>query len=193
MFKINCKKQKINAGFTLLEALVATSILMVAVAAPITIAQKGLSSAVYSKNQMIAAYLAQDAIEYVKNVRDEASINSTDAFGNHTFDWALAFPRLNDCLVTVNPEGCQIDTIASAGSGVIKPYSENPEGQLSKDPNTGFYGFDGEPTNFNRQIKITLNPYKDTNPNPNEAKINVIVSWGEGENKVDVSTLIYNI
>ena len=65
-------------GFTLIETLVAISILMVAVASPLTIAQKGLASAIYAKDQIIASYLAQDAIEYIinasgKNVADGAN------------------------------------------------------------------------------------------------------------------------
>lgn len=65
-------------GFTLIETLVAISILMVAVASPLTIAQKGLSSAIYAKDQIIASYLAQDAIEYLRNVSDrntESGVN----------------------------------------------------------------------------------------------------------------------
>ena len=67
-----------NRAFTLIETLVAISILMVAVASPLTIAQKGLASAIYAKDQIIASYLAQDAIEYIinasgKNVADGAN------------------------------------------------------------------------------------------------------------------------
>ena len=56
-----------NKGFTLIETLVAISILMIAVASPLTIAQKGLASAIFAKDQIIASYLAQDAIEYIIN------------------------------------------------------------------------------------------------------------------------------
>lgn len=61
---------KPNLGFTLLESLVAISILMIAVASPMTISQKGLSSAIHAKNQITASYLAQDAIEYIINKSD---------------------------------------------------------------------------------------------------------------------------
>ena len=62
-------KLKLTAGFTLVEALVAISILMVAVASPMVIAQKGLNSANYSRDQMTATFLAEDALEFIKNFR----------------------------------------------------------------------------------------------------------------------------
>ena len=44
---------------------------MIAVASPLTIAQKGLTSAIYAKDQITASYLAQDAIEYLRNWSDQ--------------------------------------------------------------------------------------------------------------------------
>jgi type II secretory pathway pseudopilin PulG len=167
----NFKRVKFDGGFTLLEALVAISILMVAVVAPITIAQKGLSSAVYTKNQMIASYLAQDAIEYVKNKRDENILNK--------YEW---LEDLGNCL---NNLSCQIDTI----TGSILPYLDNQP--LHKDPINNFYGYEtgGTKTNFIRKINITKKEINDFN----EALINVVVRWDSDENnKVDVSTLIFN-
>lgn len=152
-------------GFTLLEALVAVSILMVAVAAPMTIAQKGLSSASYSKNQMIASYLAQDAIEYIKNKRDENVINKRE--------W---LDRLEDCS---NTTGCQIDTITS----VISPYSGS--NHLQQDVTNKFYGYalGGTDTGFTRKVEIQEN-------NENEVLLIVTVSWGA--DKVTVKSLMYN-
>jgi len=186
MFKFNLKKNKgpartcFRGGFTLLEALVATSILMVAVAAPITIAQKGLSSAVYSKNQMIASYLAQDAIEYIKNKRDENFIGN---IGNANLDWLAG---LGECL---DDKSCAIDTKADAGVGEI---IEDETGKLKKEKdsegNFEFYGYSdsGEDTNFTRKINII-------EADEVRALITVEVSWGSVENTVTVKTLIYNI
>jgi Tfp pilus assembly protein PilV len=61
-----------SRGFTLIETFIAVTILMVAVVGPITIAQRSLSSAKFSRDRVIAYYLAQDAIEYVRSVRDDA-------------------------------------------------------------------------------------------------------------------------
>ena len=58
-------------GFTLVETLVAVAVLTAAIAGPMTLVQKSLSSARYAKDQTIANYLAGEAIEYVRSLRDE--------------------------------------------------------------------------------------------------------------------------
>ena len=174
MIKPNLKKR----GFTLLEALVAVSILMVAVVAPITIAQKGLSSATYSKNQMIASYLTQDAIEYIKNVRDQNSIRNS-------FDWAGLWGSGGFFNLCQSPNFCKLDTNALGGAGQVQAY--NTGDFLHIDAN-GFYGFSGSLTNFSRKIQITLDP---NSRNPDEALITVIVNWGTTDS-ITIKSLIFN-
>jgi Tfp pilus assembly protein PilV len=58
------KSLKNNSGFTIVETLVAITILMIAIAGPLTIAQKGLTASTYARDQMIASFLAQDGLEY---------------------------------------------------------------------------------------------------------------------------------
>ncbi len=166
-----------RGGFTLLEALVAVSILMVAVVAPITIAQKGLSSAVYTKNQMIASYLAQDAIEYIKNVRD----------GNILLNkitptvWLDGF---DDCL---DSNLCAVDTKYDSIGEIFEDETKVLKKEKDIEGKFQFYGyFTGEDTNFTRSINIKK-------ISDDEALINVVVRWdADIDNKVDVSTLIYN-
>jgi prepilin-type N-terminal cleavage/methylation domain-containing protein len=64
------KLMNVSRGFTLVESMVAISILSLAVTAPLLIAQKGIGAAIYSRDQITAFYLAQEAVEYVRNVRD---------------------------------------------------------------------------------------------------------------------------
>lgn len=168
---------KTNKGFTLLEALVAISILMVAVVAPITIAQKGLSSAVYTKNQMIASYLAQDALEYIKNKRDE---NIKKFKLNNAIGWLDGFA---DCL---NSNRCRIDTKVSNGDGLIE--SASTGSNILKKDTDGFYGFDGTPTNFSRIIKIDQTSAEDLANK--EARVTATVTWDD--NKVEIVTWLYN-
>lgn len=179
MIKNNFKNKK--SGFTLLEALVAVSILMVAVVAPITIAQKGLSSAAYSKNQMIASYLAQDAIEYIKNKRDEVAINNN-------YDWnnLSIFGNTSSVTLCKSSNGCQIDTIKNVinDNTAVLDFDQNKP--LIED-NNGFYGYstgvDFKTTNFTRQIKISM-------LDANSALITVMVTWGT--DSITVKDMIYN-
>jgi prepilin-type N-terminal cleavage/methylation domain-containing protein len=57
-------------GFTLVETLVAVLLLTVAIAGPLTIISKSLITALVAKDQVTAFFLAQDAVEYVRFVRD---------------------------------------------------------------------------------------------------------------------------
>lgn len=65
-------------GFTIVETLVAISVLMIAIAGPLVVASKGLTGTNLSKDQMIAAYLAQESMEAVKNIRDNNLYNGYD-------------------------------------------------------------------------------------------------------------------
>jgi type II secretory pathway pseudopilin PulG len=189
MIKFNFKK---NKGFTLLEALVATSILMVAISAPITIAQKGLSSAILTKNQMIASYLAQDVIEYIKNQRDEVVINNSASDWKDLWHNDDKFKKciLNESAVT----GCQIDTFEDT----VDTFQSN--NFLYKTSTDKFYGYAGtEKTNFTRQVTVELMPvdvYSSAETKVtlyDEALITVTVSWGASEDdSLVVKTLIFN-
>ena len=65
------KKETTISGFILVEVIVSIFILMLAVPAALTIASKSVFLASYSKDQIIATYLAQEGIEIVRNRRDQ--------------------------------------------------------------------------------------------------------------------------
>lgn len=188
MIKFNLKKKikGLDSGFTLLEALVAISILMVAVSAPITIAQKGLSSAVYSKDQMIAAYLAQDAIEYIKNKRDELSINDVNYDWNNLVD-IFGSDKNEDLCIGVD-NSCSIDTI----TGTVIKFDSNTT--LKKNDNNFFGHLGTISTKFTREINITLSDLV-VGSNPaayDSALVTVKVKWSNDNPGVTVYTKIYN-
>ncbi len=57
-------------GFTLVESLVAITILMIGVVGPLVIASRGISDGLYAQNQLAANYLAQEAVSTIINRRD---------------------------------------------------------------------------------------------------------------------------
>lgn len=57
-------------GMTLIETLVAISILGVAIVAPMSLTMQSLAAAYYAKDQITASHLAQEAVESVRALRD---------------------------------------------------------------------------------------------------------------------------
>lgn len=57
-------------GMTLVETLVAVTILSVAIVAPMLLTMQSLAAAYHARDQVIASNLAQEAIEAVRSVRD---------------------------------------------------------------------------------------------------------------------------
>jgi prepilin-type N-terminal cleavage/methylation domain-containing protein len=59
-----------QTGFTLIETLVALFVLTVALVGPLTLSYEALKSARTTEAQITSFYLAQEAAEFVKNIRD---------------------------------------------------------------------------------------------------------------------------
>ena len=58
-------------GFSLLETIVAVSILMITIVGPLSLASKGIVFSDYVKDEITGFYLAQEGMEAVRNIRDE--------------------------------------------------------------------------------------------------------------------------
>lgn len=59
-----------DSGFTLIETLVAISLLTVAIVAPMSLVTQSLSTAVYARDQVTSYNLAQEGIEALRTIRD---------------------------------------------------------------------------------------------------------------------------
>lgn len=118
--KISFREEK---GFTIMETLVAIFILLISITGPMVFSQNGLRAAFQSRDQVTAFYLAQDAVEFVKNVRDhnilytgsipsDASARDDEANGE---DW---LDGLDSCIADEASEhGCTLQTIIAVGDG----------------------------------------------------------------------------
>ena len=97
-------------GFTLIETLVAVLLLSIAIAGPLTIASKALSTALIAKDQIGAYYLAQDAIEYLRYARDSNCLAAGGTTGCPSGSWLNGTVNLTPC---ENSSGCYLDSIHS--------------------------------------------------------------------------------
>jgi len=78
------KNNKLNTekAFTLIEALVGISIILIAVVGPLSVTMKGINSIVQNKNRIIASYLAEEMVEELRNYRDTFYMKCQ----NYTYD-----------------------------------------------------------------------------------------------------------
>jgi prepilin-type N-terminal cleavage/methylation domain-containing protein len=91
-FRISSTTYRLRAtgspGMTLVETLVAVSILSVAIVAPMALTMQSLSTAFYARDQIVASNLAQEALESVRSVRDgnilRIALNDPDPTCNPT-------------------------------------------------------------------------------------------------------------
>lgn len=103
---------KSGKGFTLIETMVAITILTLSIAAPLYSAGRSLSAARNASNQLTASYLAQEGIEHVRMMRDNAYLNRYVA--NSTSASAQGWSRFR------NPSGTVTDTVAPCKAPTYK-------------------------------------------------------------------------
>lgn len=119
-------------GFTLIETLVAISVLLLSLAGPMSIASQSLQSAYYARDQITAFYLAQEAVEYVRAVRDQNYLAGaswlTGIENCLDTECVIDFPNFTHELCS-GPSGCAPvrvgDTtgLFNQTSGTVTPYT----------------------------------------------------------------------
>lgn len=95
-----------HRGFTLIEAMVAVSIMAIAIAAPMYAASRTIAAAQLSAEKLTATYLAQEGVEYVRKMRDDAYLAS---ISDQRTAWSAFSSRVDIC--AGSQIGCTIDTI----------------------------------------------------------------------------------
>ena len=140
----------------------AVGILAVAVIGALSAASSGISSSIFSKDQVIAFYLAQEGVEEIRNIRDENALNGRTWLTGITSSSADPCYFGSKCYVDT------IDVVPLVRCGVNCPV-------LKQDPVSGFYGYDltWNDTIFTRTVELT-------SINPHEISILVTVDWSKG-------------
>ncbi|MBI1974665.1 MAG: prepilin-type N-terminal cleavage/methylation domain-containing protein [Candidatus Zambryskibacteria bacterium] len=148
-----------NNGFTIIESLVAMAILLAAIAGASAALQTGISSYIFSKDQVIAFYLAQEGFEQVRNIRDENALAGRD--------WLTG---LSDCF---SPNSCTVSPVENSNVAACGLFGTCPV--LRQDTQTGFFGYNAlwPPTVLKREIQLEqINGY--------EVSILVTIDWSKG-------------
>ena len=112
-----------NQGFTLIETLVAITILLIGVLGPMTTATRGITDGFYAQNQLIGTYLAQEGIDLMGGQIQNNYANPSP------FLYAL-----DPCLA-----GCGISNLAVSNEVTFSPCSTLNNCQIAYDSVTHFY------------------------------------------------------
>ncbi len=178
MFLKHKKEEKVVSelrGFTLIETMVAISILLMSMTSPIIIARQGMVSARQARNSITAFYMAQDAIEYIRNVRDSNFLSGQPWLTN--FDPCLD----NNCRVdTLNDDFSKAFSSCDTVNGC-------PEINKIVDVNGNFTFYDYNTSypssGFVRNVKIVT-------INSDEVRVEVKILWDKGKRNFFVGEIL---
>lgn len=188
-----------NKGFTIIETLIAITILMLAIVGPLTISTKALTSAVDAKNQMIATFLAQEAMEYINNIKDNNVYNNPS-------DWLKGLLLVNNTNCTIYESVLRPCGISLLQTGPVYPDPNNFDLTanimrciLTSDQDCGLYlGSTGyqyynssgaKKTIFKRHFFLSDEIVDES------VRVTVVVSWKTGalSNEVRLSQMLTNM
>lgn len=178
--KINPKiifEKKSGAGFTLVETLVAISILLVGVSAAFAAAQSGLSSTTAVKDRITAIFLAQEGMEMVRNLKDENLLMQNLSGGTADSPYWLSgmVGAGAPCGVANSGEKCDFNFID--GNEDINFFDCNTTGDcpsLNIVGNRYTHQNGSTISKFTRNISFVVNE----SGNKKEALVTVEVKWG---------------
>jgi prepilin-type N-terminal cleavage/methylation domain-containing protein len=172
--------KKNNKGFTLVETLVAISIFSMSVLGLLIILSNSIADTSYAKQKITAGYLAQEGIEYLRNMRDTYVLYS-DTTSN---DWGKFKAKLapcnsgNECGFSSAVPTTDPGFIFKCSSGNCKLYMNNG----AYDTSGG-----GADSGFTRKIWMTTT-------GTDQVKIFSSVSWiqGSGSYSIIFSENLFN-
>lgn len=189
----NIRIQKNTGGFTLIETMIAVLLLTAAIITLLNLNATSLFSSRYSKNEITANYLLQEAADYIRNDRDTTAFLQNDPTVNMGWVTFLnkygynngsspsvcfaSFNGTNGCYFEPADTGTAINTCATSPTfGTSRcPLLNYDETATGND----FYTYRGNastvPSIFKRQVTMAINSL-----NTDELDVKVTVEWQNG-------------
>lgn len=198
------KKYNQQSGFSLVETLVAITIVLIVIIGPMRIMATAANSANYTNEHVIAFFLAQEGVELAQKARDDLVLQRFITGGNPTpwttFTNAASGPYAN-CFRTL-PQGCGLEISENANGAIETPRDCSSGGNLA---NCDLYYND---TAGNIRSRYTYdNSFEDTPyrrtitfeqlPSGYDVRVRSRVEWFSGiyrnAQRVEVETVLFNV
>ncbi len=177
-------------GFSLVETLFAIAILMIALVGPMTLAWSSLSASSDQRNEVTASYLAQESLEYIKNLRDTLALSGKGATAFRT--------AVSNCMTN---NGCDVPVVGNsnpiapcqnlAGCPLYRITNNTTHDTFYTSDLTQANGSTPPPVVFTRKIVVT-SPYNGHN---DETLVAVSLSWKNHSitRHLDLDEVLYNL
>lgn len=161
-------KKNNKKGFSLIETLVAITVLLISVVLPMSLSHDGVVAAKLAQDQIVSFYLAQEGLEVVRNMRDENKLSAADMLDG----------VLGDCIVDPNNPadlGCYVDSTRIIGldfdvqsCGASCPNITSDGNRYSHRTSSGYVD-----TKYRREVRVWYVAGSGTN----DAIVEVIITW----------------
>jgi len=151
-----------HKGFTLLETIVALSVIVGAMSGPVTLTTRGIFTAKFAKNKLVAANLAQEGLEIIRQCRDNSIL----------LNWPGGF-------ASIGTGDWQVDVLGNTiNSCPLSPFTATV---LLRDEDSGLYNYStGDDSLFTRRITTQINFDCDGSAGSNRFCATSRVTWSEG-------------
>lgn len=183
-----------QSGFSLVETLVAVSLLLIIIVGPMTISAKSAKSSTFATEQIQAFFLAQEGLELAQKARDDLSLKYFA--GTELTPWTK-FTDINGVYkFCFNGTGCGLQWGLVDGELAV-PINCNVSATACK----LYLGSSGRSwfthSGASSDDKFTRKIYFSTNNATREVSVRSVVTWRTGsivaDQKVELDTYLFNI
>lgn len=153
------------SGFTLVETLVAIAIISIGIIGPFQVVQGVLKASYIARDELIASALAQEGVEYVRQVRDSNAISKNHTGGSASWLQGLDGNLGPNCYTNA----CVVDAVPMTATSCGNTTCAGRPLYLSQS-NLYNQSLSGGVTPFTRKVRLTL-------ISATETLVTVTVSW----------------
>lgn len=171
-----------NKGFSLLEVIIAISILGTGIGGAIALVTQTISTGTFVQKQMVAAHLAQEGLEVIHNIRHTNWVEEAE---DGVTKWFAGLDKTNCAPEPLLNSACPIYAIVNYDSTVITQNSDPSSWRISF--NGARYVHDAANSVYSRHIEISY----ELDANSKEYMlVKSIVSWSNGS--ITAEDILYN-